>query len=59
MIASLGGVDTLVLTGGIGKNDAATGRAIRAGLAWVAGLDIRIMSSQEDARIAFHAAALG
>ncbi|MEG3159922.1 acetate kinase [Sphingomonas sp. LB2R24] len=59
MIVSLGGVDTLVLTGGIGENNAATGRAIRAGLAWVAGLDIRIMPSQEDARIAFHAAALG
>ncbi|TCQ03883.1 acetate kinase [Sphingomonas sp. PP-CC-3A-396] len=59
MIVSLGGVDTLVLTGGIGENDAATGQAIRAGQAWVAGLDIRIMPSQEDAQIASHAAALG
>lgn len=58
MIASLGGADMLVLTGGIGENDAATGRAIRAGLAWVPGLDIRILASQEDAQIARHAAAL-
>ncbi|TCP66601.1 acetate kinase [Sphingomonas sp. PP-CE-1G-424] len=59
MIASLGGVDMLVLTGGIGENDAPTARAIRAGLAWVPGLEIRIFSSQEDAQIALHAAALG
>lgn len=57
MIASLGGADMLVLTGGIGENDAATVQAIRAGLAWVPGLEIRIMPSQEDAQIAAHAAA--
>lgn len=59
MIVSLGGAEMLVLTGGIGENDAATGRAIRAGLAWVPGLDIRILPSHEDAQIARHAAALG
>ena len=58
MIASLGGADMLVLTGGIGEHDAPTGRAIRAGLAWVPGLEIRILPSQEDAQIARHAAAL-
>jgi len=58
MIASLGGADMLVLTGGIGENDAATGRAIRAGLAWLPALDIRILPSQEDAQIALHAAAI-
>jgi acetate kinase len=58
MIATLGGADMLVLTGGIGENDAATGRAIRAGLAWLPGLDIRILPSQEDAQIALHAAAI-
>jgi acetate kinase len=58
MIAALGGADMLVLTGGIGENDAATGRAIRAGLAWLPGLDIRILPSQEDAQIALHAAAI-
>ncbi|QCB42652.1 acetate kinase [Sphingomonas sp. PAMC26645] len=58
MIASLGGADMLVLTGGIGENDAPTARAIRAGLAWVPGLETRILASQEDAQIARHAAAL-
>jgi len=58
MIASLGGADMLVLTGGIGEHDAPTARAIRAGLAWVPGLDIRILPSQEDAQIARHAATL-
>ena len=58
MIASLGGADMLVLTGGIGENDVATARSICAGLAWVSGLEIRILLSQEDAQIALHAAAL-
>ncbi|MES3082084.1 acetate/propionate family kinase [Sphingomonas faeni] len=58
MIASLGGADILVLTGGIGENDASTGRAIREGLSWVPGLEIRILPSQEDVQIALHAAAL-
>ena len=58
MIASLGGADMLVLTGGIGENDAPTGEAIRAGLAWLPDLDIRIVPSQEDTQIALHAAAI-
>ena len=58
MMASLGGADMLVLTGGIGENDVASGQAIRAGLAWMPGLDIRTMPSQEDAQIALHAARL-
>ncbi|SFN82769.1 acetate/propionate family kinase [Sphingomonas sp. OK281] len=58
MIVSLGGADLLVLTGGIGENDEPTVQAIRTGLAWVPGLEIRIFPSQEDAQIAIHAAAL-
>jgi acetate kinase len=58
MIASLTGADMLVLTGGIGENDVSTARAVRAGLAWLPGLGIRILPSQEDAQIARHAAAL-
>ncbi len=58
MIASLGGADMLVLTGGIGENDGLTGRAVRDGLAWIPGLDVRVIASQEDAQIALHAAAL-
>ncbi|KQO12798.1 acetate/propionate family kinase [Sphingomonas sp. Leaf242] len=58
MIASLGGADMLVLTGGIGENDRLTGRAVRDGLAWMSGLEIRILPSQEDAQIALHAGVL-
>jgi acetate kinase len=58
MIASLTGADMLVLTGGIGENDVSTAWAVRAGLAWLPGLGIRILPSQEDAQIARHAAAL-
>ncbi|RZM08382.1 MAG: acetate kinase, partial [Sphingomonas sp.] len=47
MIASLTGADMLVLTGGIGENDVSTARAVRAGLAWLPGLGIRILPSQE------------
>jgi acetate kinase len=39
MIASLGGLDTLVFTGGIGEHDATARRAICAGLAW-AGIEL-------------------
>ncbi|MGI4731828.1 MAG: acetate/propionate family kinase [Janthinobacterium lividum] len=58
MAASLGGVDLIVLTGGIGENDADTGRAIRADLAWIAGAQIRTMPSREDEEIALAAASL-
>jgi acetate kinase len=39
MIASLGGLDTLVFTGGIGEHDAKARRAICDGLAW-AGIEL-------------------
>lgn len=58
MAASLGGVDRLVLTGGIGENDIATARAIRAGLTWLPSLRVMTMPSQEDEQIALHAARL-
>ncbi len=58
MIASLGGADMVVLTGGIGENDPRTVGAVRDGLSWIPGLDIRTIGSQEDAQIARHAAAL-
>ncbi|HXH15947.1 MAG TPA: acetate kinase [Sphingomonas sp.] len=58
MATALGGADLLVLTGGIGENDAATGRAIREGLAWLPMLKIVTLPSQEDAQIALHAASL-
>ena len=58
MAVSLGGVEMLVLTGGIGENDAATARAIRDGLAWVPALLVTTIPSQEDEQIALHAARL-
>lgn len=58
MIASLGGIDTVVLTGGIGEHDLQTQNAVRDGLAWVPGLGIRIMASEEDEQIAIHAGQL-
>ncbi|KTT68292.1 acetate/propionate family kinase [Sphingomonas sanguinis] len=58
MAASLGGIDRLVLTGGIGEHDAATVEAIRTGLAWLPSLRISTMVSQEDDQIACHASLL-
>ncbi len=58
MAATLGGIDLLVLTGGIGEHDRATQQAIGTGLAWLPGLEIRIVASREDDEIARHAARL-
>ena len=55
MTASLGGIDTLVFTGGIGENDALTRDAITRELAWIGAFNVRVMPSQEDAQIARHA----
>ena len=55
MAASLGGIDTLVFTGGIGENDASMRDAITRGLAWIGAFDVCVMPSQEDAQIARHA----
>lgn len=58
MTASLGGVDTVVLTGGIGENDAALGAAVRRDLAWIAALDVQTIPSREDEEIAITAASM-
>jgi acetate kinase len=67
MIASLGGIDMLVFSGGIGENDASTRDAICADLAW-AGIaqagqspgtaSVRILSPLEEEQIARDASAL-
>ncbi len=57
MAVSLGGIDSLVFTGGIGENDAQSRDAIARGLAWIGPFDLRVLRSQEDAQIARHAAA--
>lgn len=58
MAAAMGGIDMLVLTGGIGENDAATAHAVREGLAWLPALRVTTIPSQEDAQIALHTAHL-
>jgi acetate kinase len=58
MVASLGGLDLLVFTGGIGENDAVTRDAILAGLQWLGNFDSRIIPTEEDAQIARHTATL-
>ena len=58
MAASLGGLDLLVFTGGIGENDALTRDAILAGLQWLGNFNSRIIPTEEDAQIARHAAKL-
>ena len=57
MAVALGGIDTLVFTGGIGENDALAREAIVRGLAWIGRFDVRVLPSQEDALIARNAAA--
>jgi len=54
MIASLGGIDLLVFTGGIGENDAVTRDAILAGLQWIGDFDSRVIPTEEDEQIARH-----
>jgi acetate kinase len=54
MITSLGGLDLLVFTGGIGENDAITRDAILAGLQWIGDFDSRVIPTEEDEQIARH-----
>lgn len=54
MVASLGGMDLLVFTGGIGENDALTRDAIVDGLRWIGAFDVRVIATEEDAQIARH-----
>jgi len=54
MVASLGGIDLLVFTGGIGEHDAVTRDAILAGLRWIGDFDTRTIPTEEDDQIARH-----
>jgi acetate kinase len=58
MIAVLGGVDTIVFTGGIGENDVEVREAISAGLVWAGVGQVRVIGTQEDEQIARHTYAL-
>jgi acetate kinase len=54
MVASLGGLDLLVFTGGIGEHDAVTRDAILAGLRWIGDFPSRVIATEEDEQIARH-----
>jgi acetate kinase len=54
MVASLGGIELLVFTGGIGENDAVTREAIVDGLRWMGSFDVRVIRTEEDEQIARH-----
>ncbi len=67
MIVSLGGIDMLVFSGGIGEHDADTRQAICADLAWAgvaqaeqtpAKVSVRILSPNEEEQIAREASVL-
>lgn len=67
MIASLGGIDMLVFSGGIGEHDAATRDAICADLAWAGvakagqirgAASVRVVSPREEEQIARDASAV-
>lgn len=57
MGASLGGIDLLVFSGGIGEHDAAVRHAIHDGLRWLGltDLHVAVVPSREDEEIAIHA----
>lgn len=52
MAASLGGMDLLVFTGGIGEHAADVRKEICNNLTWIDNFEIRVLPSQEDLQIA-------
>ncbi|WP_353203761.1 acetate kinase [Sphingomonas sp.] len=58
MLATLGGADLIVFTGGIGEHDAVVRAAICADLGFAGAIPSRTMPSQEGQQIARHVAAL-
>ena len=67
MTAALGGIDLLVLTGGIGENDEVVRAAILARLSWLgvtqasdaaSRCEVRVLHTQEEQQIAMHAQAI-
>ncbi len=54
MAASLGGLDLLVFTGGIGENAAPVRRAVTEGLAFLKPFDVRVVGADEERVIARH-----
>ena len=52
MAASLGGVDLLALSGGIGEHDAELKDELQAALQWIPGLEITVVPADEEGMIA-------
>ena len=52
MAASLGGVDVLALTGGIGEHDAVLQQELHAALSWIQALEIQVVAADEEGMIA-------
>jgi acetate kinase len=55
LTAVLGGVDTLIFTGGIGEHAAPVRARICEGLDFLAHTDVRVMKTDEDRMLARHA----
>ena len=58
MIAAMGGVDLLAVTGGIGENDTLVRDRITQGLAWAGGPRAVVVPAEEEKQIALDALAL-
>jgi acetate kinase len=52
MAASLGGVDVLALTGGIGEHDGTLRDELAQALGWIPGLEILVVPADEEGMIA-------
>ncbi|MCP9786170.1 acetate/propionate family kinase [Cyanobium sp. N5-Cardenillas] len=59
MAASLGGVDVIALTGGIGEHDRALGQELEAALTWLEPFELLRVPADEEGVIARHCAAAG
>ncbi len=59
MAASLGGVDVIALTGGIGEHDRALGKELEAALAWLEPFELLRIPADEEGVIARHCGAAG
>jgi acetate kinase len=59
MAASLGGVDVVALTGGIGEHDGALKQELEAELAWLGPFELLQIAADEEGVIARHCIAAG
>jgi acetate kinase len=52
MAASLGGVDVIALTGGIGENDHALKKELEGALTWLGGFELVVVRADEEGMMA-------